>query len=105
MTCERCGTEAEIRRGRWCPECERAYDTWIRRHATDIIWVVLGGGLVLAATGILLPLLGIEAVAAGLGALAGWGTILVAHKLNAKRRRRQFLAGDALPRAYLPAPK
>jgi len=35
----------------------------------------------------------------------GWGTMLAAYRWNAKRRRRQFLAGVALPRAYLPAPR
>ena len=105
MACARCGKDVVTRRGRWCPECERDYDTWIRRHATDIVWVVLGGGVVLGATGMALPFLGAGVLAAAGGALAGWTTILVSAKLNARRRRRQFLAGDALPRAYLPAPK
>ncbi len=69
------------------------------------MWVVLLGGIVLAATAMILPLLGMEWIVAAFGAFAGWGTILVTHKLNARRRRRQFLAGVALPRAYLPAPK
>ncbi|HET9987621.1 MAG TPA: hypothetical protein VFQ65_03860 [Kofleriaceae bacterium] len=105
MACARCEKDVATRRGKWCEDCERDYDTWIRRHATDIVWVVLGGGFVLGAAGMALPMLGAGVLAAAGGALAGWATILVSAKLNARRRRRQFLAGDALPRAYLPAPK
>ena len=103
MACERCGRDAKP--GTWCAECERAYDTWVRRHAADIVWAVLGGGVVLAAVGMILPLLGADWIVAASAAFAGWGTIFGLHRLNARRRRRQFLAGDALPRAYLPAPK
>jgi hypothetical protein len=103
MACERCGGEAKP--GKWCAECEGAFDVWVRRHATDIMWSVLGGGLVLAAVGMILPLLGADWIVAASAAFAGWGTIFGLHKLNARRRRRQFLAGVALPRAYLPAPK
>jgi len=105
MACARCGKDVATKRGKWCAECERDYDTWIRRYASDIIWVVLGGGVVLAAAGMLLPFLGAGVLAAAGGAVAGWTTIGISAKLNQRRRRRQFLAGDALPRAYLPAPK
>jgi hypothetical protein len=104
MRCPRCGQECK-RKGRFCGACETVYDAWSRQHATDIVWVVLGGGVVLATAGMVLPFLGFELFVAAAGALAGWGTILVGSKLNAKRRRRQFLNGAALPRAYLPAPK
>ncbi len=69
------------------------------------MWVVLGGGIVLAVSVMLLPFLGFEGFIAAAGALAGWGTILVGSRLNSKRRRRQFLRGATLPRAYLPSPK
>jgi hypothetical protein len=105
MACARCDKDVPTRRGKWCETCELDYDTWIRRYASDIVYVVLGGGFVLGAAGMALPLLGAGVLAAAGGALAGWTTILVSAKLNARRRRRQFLAGEALPRAYLPAPK
>jgi hypothetical protein len=104
MRCKRCGKDNQ-RKGWFCAECEAQYDAWSRQHATDIMWVVLGGGVVLAASGMILPFLGFEWFVAAAGALAGWGTILVSSKLNAQRRRKQFLSGAALPRAYLPAPK
>jgi hypothetical protein len=103
MACERCGGDAKP--GRWCADCETAYDTWVRRHAADIVWAVMGGGVMLAAVGMILPLLGADWIVAASAAFAGWGTIFGLHRLNARRRRRQFLAGVALPRAYLPAPK
>jgi hypothetical protein len=105
MACARCRAEIETRRGKWCPECERAYDTWVRRHATDIIWVVMSGGVVLGTIGLVLPMLGLDWVVAMSAAIAGWGTILGLARINHRRRRRQFLAGASLPRAYLPAPK
>jgi hypothetical protein len=104
--CERCGKESpNQKKGTWCPICEREYDTWVRRYASDIIWVVLGGGVVLGAAGILVPLIGLPPLLAIGGAFLGWGTILGAGRLNARRRRLQFLRGGDLPRAYLPAPK
>jgi hypothetical protein len=102
--CERCGKDAPARRNLWCVDCEVAFHEWKRRHATDVMWVVLASGLLLAAF-MALPILGFPQIIAGIGAITSWGTILGASRLNAKRRRRQFLAGDALPRAYLPAPK
>jgi uncharacterized protein (DUF983 family) len=106
MACPRCGSsEVPAKPGPWCATCERDYDTWSRRNATDIVWVVLTGGIVLAAIGMVLPLLGFEWLVAASAAFMGWGTMLAAYRWNAKRRRRQFLAGVALPRAYLPAPR
>lgn len=105
MPCRRCGSEATTRRGKWCAECERDYDTWVRRHASDIIWVVMTGGFILGACGMILPMLGAGVLGAVIGVVAGWSTIGITYKLNARRRRRQFLSGVALPRAYLPAPK
>jgi hypothetical protein len=86
----------------WCAKCELDYDTWSRRNAADIVWVTLTGGFVLAMIGMVLPLLGFEWVVAASAAFMGWGTILVVSRWNGKRRRRQFLRGVALPRAYLP---
>jgi len=106
MACARCGADVPTpRRGRWCGDCERAYDTWSRRNAADIVWVVMSGGFMLAAVGMLLPLLGVDVIVAAVAALSSWATVYGAHRLNVRRRRRQFLDGEALPRAYLPAPK
>ena len=41
MTCARCKAEHTV--GRWCPECERTYDTWKRQHATDVLVPLFGG--------------------------------------------------------------
>lgn len=89
----------------WCRTCENAYDTWVRRHAADIIWVVMGGGVVIAVLGMGLPLLGVGWLVGGAAAFAGFGTIGALQHINNRRRRRQFLRGLALPRAYLPTPK
>jgi hypothetical protein len=105
MACARCGAEVETRRGKWCPPCELAYDGWVRRYAADIVWVVMGGGFVLGAIGMVLPMLGVDWLVAASAAFAGWGTIFGLHRANQRRRRRQFLAGATLPRAYLPSPK
>lgn len=103
MPCQRCGTDS--RAGRWCGPCEALFDQWVRRHAADIVWAVLSGGLVLATVGMVLPLLGIGAgVGWGMGASAaalGWGTLLSSYKLIQRHRRRQFLSGAEVPRAYL----
>src|SRR3954464_11087314 len=105
MTCSRCGKETATRRGKWCTERERDYDTSVRRHAADIVWVVLGGGVVLGAFGMVFPRIGAGVLGAVCGVLAGWSPVRISYRLNARRRRRQFLSGVALPRAYLPAPK
>jgi len=105
MACERCGGDEKLQKNGWCLECDRAYDTWVRRHATDIIWAVMGGGTVIAFLGLGLPLLGLGLLVGATAAFAGSGTILVLYRASQRRRRRQFLAGIALPRAYLPAPK
>jgi hypothetical protein len=76
----------------------------VRRHASDIIWSVMGGGVVLSCIGIGLPLLGVGVLSAAFAAFSGFGTIWVLYRLGQHRRRRQFLRG-MLPRAYLPAPK
>jgi hypothetical protein len=105
MACPRCGGDENLQKTGWCLECERAFDTWVRRHATDIIWACMGGGVVIACLGLGLPLLGLGPLVGASAAFAGSGTILGVYRVSQRRRRRQFLAGVALPRAYLPAPK
>jgi len=105
MACARCEADVVTKSGKWCADCESAYDTWVRRHAADIVWAVLGGGFVLAGVGMVLPLLGVEWIVGASAAFFGWGTIYGIYRVNRRRRRKQFLAGAPLPRAYLPAPK
>ncbi|HUJ57033.1 MAG TPA: hypothetical protein VLX92_01000 [Kofleriaceae bacterium] len=104
MVCPRCAATHDDRT-RWCKSCEAAYDQWVRRHATDIIWSVMAGGVVIGVIGLGLPLLGVGSPVAFAAAFAGFGTILGLYRLGQRRRRRQFLDGAQLPRAYLPAPK
>lgn len=101
MACPRC--EADTDDARWCAGCERAFDTWSRRHATDIVWSVFAGGLVLAIVSMGVPLLGLEGILGATGVFAGFGTLFAVHHASRRRRRRQFLRGAAVPRAYLPA--
>lgn len=100
MACPRC--KAATDDDRWCAECERAYDTWSRRHAGDIIWSLLAGTLIVSSTAVLLPMLGVDWIIAATGVFTGFGTLVGVHRLNRRRRRRQFLAGADMPRAYLP---
>jgi hypothetical protein len=105
MSCVRCQAEQPLSRAGWCSACEKAYDTWVRQHATDIVWSVLGGGVVLALVGLALPLLGLSNIVAFAAAFAGWGAIFALQYATSRRRRRQFLSGAAVPRAYLPWPQ
>jgi hypothetical protein len=101
MACARCGNpELEIRR-RWCAACERAYDGWSRRYAGDVVWEVLAGTVAVTAIGMGLPLLGVSWLAAVAGVFAGFGAFAGLHRLNGRRRRRQYLRGGEMPRAYL----
>jgi uncharacterized membrane protein YdjX (TVP38/TMEM64 family) len=52
----------------------------------------------------LLPLFGVGVGwgMAAAAAIAGWTTLLSSYRLFQRKRRRQFLAGTPLPRAYLP---
>ena len=102
MSCARCQADEPLPKAGWCSACERAYDTWVRQYATDIIWSVLGGGLVLGAVGIGLPLLGLSTIVAFAAAFTGFATIFGLYRLAGHRRRRQFLGGGAMKRAYQP---
>ena len=106
MPCARCNAQSEepLARSGWCNACEKAYDTWVRRHASDIIWSVMGGGVVIAGIGLALPLLGLSSIVAFAAAFSGWGVIVGLQYRITRRRRRQFLEGAAVPRAYLPFP-
>ncbi len=101
MACTRCDFDGPTGATGWCRECELAYDTWVRRHASDIILPTLAAMFVVSAIAIGLPLLGVGGLVAVAGVFAGFGTLVGLHQLGRRRRRRQFLAGT-LPRAYLP---
>jgi len=102
MTCTRCNSDGDLGPKGWCRDCEREYDTWVRRHASDIVGPVLAGMVILSAVALGLPLLGAGYVVATTGVFAGFGTLLGLQRLNARRRRKQFQLAS-LPRAYLPS--
>jgi len=102
MACARCAHPEPESGRRWCAACERAYDGWSRRHASDIVWELLSGTVVVTAIGMGLPLLGVTSLAAVTGVFAGFGTFLGLRRLNRGRRRRQYLRAGGMPRAYLP---
>ena len=103
-SCSRCHGDRDATASPWCKECERLYDGWVRRHATDIVWQALVGTVIISAVGLGLPLLGVGTLVAAAGAFAGFGAVLGLSRLTRRRRRRQFLQAP-LPRAYLPQPK
>ena len=103
MSCARCQGDSDPG-SKWCKECERLYDGWVRRHANDIVWQALVGTVIVSAVGLGLPLLGVGTLVAPAGAFGGFGAVLGLSRLTRRRRRRQFLQAP-LPRAYLPAPK
>jgi hypothetical protein len=98
MSCARCGG-ASGGTG-WCAPCERAYDAWVRRYASDVIVPMVGGMVVVALFGMALPLLGVGWLVGGIGAVLAFATIGGIAQLNRWRRRRQFQLG-ALPRALV----
>jgi hypothetical protein len=100
MACPRCGRARDSTRI-WCVECERAYDAWSRRHATDIVWASLSGMVVVLGVAIGMPLLGAPWLAAIAGVFAGFGTLVGVYRWKGQRRRQQFLLGAGIPRAYL----
>jgi hypothetical protein len=103
MACERCGDpDVDGDPSRWCKACEVAYDGWSRRYAADILWAVLPAGVLVTFAGMGLPLLGASWLLAATGVFAGFGTMIGLHRLNRRRRRRQYLEAGEVPRAYLP---
>jgi len=102
MPCVRCEIDAPLNAKGWCKACESAYDTWVRRYATDIIWPAVIGMVLVTGIGMGIPLLGISYLIALSGIFAGAGAIAGLYQLNARRRRKQFLIAGPLPRAYLP---
>ena len=103
-SCSRCHGAVDAGASKWCKECERLYDGWVRKHATDIVWQALAGSVIIGAVGLGLPLLGVGTLVAAGGAFAGFGAMLGLSRLTRRRRRRQFLQAP-LPRAYLAEPK
>jgi hypothetical protein len=100
MACARCNADGPASPRGWCRDCERAFDTWVRRHASDIIWPVMAGMVIVSTGGLALPLLGAGPLIAVAGVFAGFGALVGLQRLNARRRRKQF-AIASLPRAYL----
>jgi hypothetical protein len=84
----------------WCAACERAYDGWVRRYASDVIWPLVAGMIVVMTCAMALPLLGVSWLVGAAGAIAGFGTVGALARLSRWRRRRQFRLGS-LPRAAL----
>ena len=102
--CARCKAESPDSDAKWCKDCERLYDGWVRKHAGDIVWQALTGTVIVSAIALGGPLLGVGKIIGVLGAVAGFGTIGGLARLTRRRRRQQFLQAP-LPRAYLPLPK
>ena len=105
MSCVRCQADEPLSKAGWCSACEKAYDTWVRQHATDIIWSVLGGGIVLGAVGIGLPLLGLSSIVAFAAAFTGFATISGCNGSRRAGGASSSSAVRAMPRAYLPSPQ
>jgi Flp pilus assembly protein TadB len=103
-TCARCAAPRPDAPPQWCKDCERQFDAWVRRHASDIVWHALSGTLIVTCVAVGLPLLGIGKLVAAAGVFAGFGTMYGLARMTRRRRRKQFLQA-ALPRAYLPVPK
>lgn len=101
MSCLRCHG-ADVGPKGWCRDCEREFAVWVRRHATDIVGPVLVGMVIITTVGLGLPLIGTGSVAATLAVIPSFGALVGLHRLNARRRRKQFQL-ESLPRAYLPA--
>src|ERR1044071_1875511 len=91
MQCPRCAAEMTGPGVPWCRDCEKQYDTWVRKRAADIIWQTGLGALVAMAIGLALPLLGLEPIIGIAGVLVGFTTFMGLRTWGKKRRRRQFL--------------
>jgi len=99
MPCPRCAADTPS----WCVDCERQFDTWVRQHASDILWQTGTGALIAMIVGLGAPLIGLSPILGIAGVLVGFTTFLGLRGWGNARRRRQFLT-DSLPRAYLPGP-
>ncbi len=97
MACPRCSADTPS----WCKDCERLYDSWVRGHATDILWQTGLGAVVAMIVGLGAPLLGLPPLLGIFGVLAGAATAGALRVWGNRRRRQQFLT-TSVPRAYLP---
>ena len=97
MPCPRCAADTP----RWCADCERLYDAWVRRYAADTLWQSGIGALIAMVIGLGAPMIGFSPLLGIAGVLAGFSTFIGLRVWGNAHRRRQFLA-DGLPRAYLP---
>lgn len=100
MPCVRCNEAEAVGPIGWCATCDREYDSWVRRYASDLIGPLLAAMTIVSLAGMVMPLLGFNWLFATTGVFGGFGTLYGLTKVNQRRRRRQFLRG-ALPRAYL----
>lgn len=97
MACPRCSADTPS----WCQACEPLYDTWVRDHASDILWQTGLGAVVAMIVGLGAPLFGLPPLLGIFGVLAGATTGAALRVWGNRMRRRQFLA-TSVPRAYLP---
>jgi len=58
MPCVRCTADVPVDKRGWCAECEKAFDGWVRRYASDVIWPLLLGMTLVTSVAVVLPLLG-----------------------------------------------
>lgn len=102
MPCVRCTAEVTVDKRGWCAECEKAFDGWVRRYASDVIWPLMVGMTIVSTVALVLPLLGVGSLIATAGVVSGFASFYGLYRYNQRRRRQQFLT-DSLPRAYLPS--
>lgn len=97
MSCPRCGADSNG----WCKDCEKLYDTWVRQHATDILWQTGSGAGVAMIIGLGALLLGLTPLLGIVGVFAGFSTFMGLRAWGNHKRRQQYLT-TSVPRAYLP---
>jgi hypothetical protein len=101
MACPHCAVEDNLLASGWCRDCERAFGIWGRRHATDMVAIVLVGMAIVLVGGLGLPLLGMNWLISATSIFVSFGAMAGLYRFFDRRRRRQFLE-TRLPRAYLP---
>jgi hypothetical protein len=101
MACPHCAAEDNLLASGWCRDCERAFGIWGRRHATDMIAIVLVGMAIVLVGAMGLPLLGVNWLVSASSILVSFGAMVGLYRVIDRRRRRQFLE-ERMPRAYLP---